>query len=77
MELVGLVAKPISLSLRLFGNLYAGELIFILIALLTLNAASSSVASAATLGVAQFLLSLARSIFHIWSLLCKPLFSWC
>ncbi len=27
-------AKPISLSLRLFGNLYAGELIFILIALL-------------------------------------------
>ncbi|MHA7841325.1 MAG: F0F1 ATP synthase subunit A [Gammaproteobacteria bacterium] len=28
------VAKPISLSLRLFGNLYAGELIFILIALL-------------------------------------------
>jgi F-type H+-transporting ATPase subunit a len=28
------VAKPISLGLRLFGNLYAGELIFILIALL-------------------------------------------
>lgn len=28
------LAKPISLSLRLFGNLYAGELIFILIALL-------------------------------------------
>lgn len=27
-------AKPISLSLRLFGNMYAGELIFILIALL-------------------------------------------
>ncbi|PCI37736.1 MAG: F0F1 ATP synthase subunit A [Thiotrichales bacterium] len=28
------IAKPISLSLRLFGNLYAGELIFILIAAL-------------------------------------------
>ena len=28
------IAKPISLGLRLFGNLYAGELIFILIALL-------------------------------------------
>lgn len=28
------IAKPISLALRLFGNLYAGELIFILIALL-------------------------------------------
>ncbi len=28
------LAKPVSLGLRLFGNLYAGELIFILIALL-------------------------------------------
>jgi len=28
------IAKPVSLGLRLFGNLYAGELIFILIALL-------------------------------------------
>ncbi len=28
------IAKPLSLGLRLFGNLYAGELIFILIALL-------------------------------------------
>ena len=42
LELVGLIAKPISLALRLFGNLYAGELIFILIALLTLNAANDS-----------------------------------
>jgi len=33
LELVALLAKPISLGLRLFGNLYAGELIFILIAL--------------------------------------------
>ncbi len=32
LELVSLLAKPLSLSLRLFGNLYAGELIFILIA---------------------------------------------
>ncbi len=65
LELVGLIAKPISLALRLFGNLYAGELIFILIALLTLNATSTSVAGTATLGVAQFLLALAWSIFHI------------
>lgn len=33
LETVTLIAKPISLGLRLFGNLYAGELIFILIAL--------------------------------------------
>ncbi len=65
LELVGLIAKPISLALRLFGNLYAGELIFILIALLTLNSSTGSVATTTTLGVAQFALSLAWSIFHI------------
>ena len=66
LELVGLIAKPISLSLRLFGNLYAGELIFILIALLTLNASqSTSVVTTTTLGITQFLLALAWSIFHI------------
>ena len=36
LEFVSLLAKPISLSLRLYGNMYAGELIFILIALLGL-----------------------------------------
>jgi len=65
LEFVGLIAKPISLSLRLFGNLYAGELIFILIALLTLNAASTSLVGTLTLGTTQFILSLAWSIFHI------------
>lgn len=34
LESIGLLAKPVSLGLRLFGNLYAGELIFILIALM-------------------------------------------
>ncbi len=34
LEVVALVAKPLSLSLRLFGNMFAGELIFILIALI-------------------------------------------
>jgi len=32
LETVALLAKPVSLGLRLFGNMYAGELIFILIA---------------------------------------------
>ena len=45
------LAKPISLALRLFGNLYAGELIFILIALLP--------------AFVQPLLSLPWAIFHI------------
>ena len=34
LEFVSLVAKPLSLGLRLFGNMYAGEMIFILIALM-------------------------------------------
>jgi len=36
LELVSFLSKPLSLSLRLFGNMYAGELIFILIGLLGL-----------------------------------------
>ena len=66
LESVQLLARPISLSLRLFGNLYAGELIFILLALLTLHAGpSSSVAGTESMGLAQFMLSLGWSIFHI------------
>lgn len=34
LEIVGLVVKPFSLAMRLFGNMFAGEVIFILIALL-------------------------------------------
>lgn len=34
LEIIGLLTKPLSLALRLFGNMYAGEVIFILIALL-------------------------------------------
>ncbi|MEM7218358.1 MAG: F0F1 ATP synthase subunit A [Pseudomonadota bacterium] len=34
LESVTLIAKPISLGLRLFGNMYAGEMIFVLIAIL-------------------------------------------
>jgi F-type H+-transporting ATPase subunit a len=36
LEGAALIAKPISLSLRLFGNMYAGELIYILIAMMGL-----------------------------------------
>ncbi len=44
------IAKPISLSLRLFGNMYAGEMVFILIALL---------------GIWQLPLALPWALFHI------------
>ena len=61
-------AKPISLALRLFGNLYAGELIFILIALFTLGETVSSVVTGAgpiVLFVAQIFLGLVWAIFHV------------
>jgi F-type H+-transporting ATPase subunit a len=57
------LAKPLSLGLRLFGNMFAGELVFLLIALLS---------GAATLGVGlliwfplQVVLDLGWLIFHI------------
>jgi F-type H+-transporting ATPase subunit a len=34
LELISLFTKPVSLALRLFGNMYAGEVVFILIALM-------------------------------------------
>lgn len=50
LESVALLAKPLSLSLRLFGNLFAGELIFILIAIL---------------GIWQLPLHFAWAVFHL------------
>ena len=50
LEVVAFVARPVSLSLRLFGNMYAGELIFILIALI---------------GIWQLPLHFGWAVFHI------------
>ena len=58
------LAKPLSLGLRLFGNMYAGEVIFILLACFTLNYSIGSLGS--NIGfVSQVLLSTAWTIFHI------------
>ena len=56
--------RPISLSLRLFGNMYAGELIFILIAVMTLGA-SLAHASTWALGFGQLIAGTAWTLFHI------------
>lgn len=64
LEGVNLIAKPISLALRLFGNMYAGEMIFILIALMGGAWAGMSMGSATLYG-SQILLSLGWAIFHI------------
>lgn len=64
LEGVALLSKPVSLSLRLFGNMYAGEMIFILIALMGGAWASASIGSMTLFG-SQILLSLGWAIFHI------------
>lgn len=51
LETVSLLAKPVSLGMRLFGNMYAGEFVFIL--------------SAAMLGTWQAIGSVPWAIFHI------------
>jgi F-type H+-transporting ATPase subunit a len=64
LEGVNLIAKPISLALRLFGNMYAGEMIFILIALMGGAWAGFSMGGLTLYG-SQILLSLGWAIFHI------------
>jgi len=64
LETVALVAKPLSLSLRLFGNMYAGELMFILIALM-FGAMMSSLVANLALGIVGGLLHFAWAVFHI------------
>ncbi len=62
------VARPISLALRLFGNLYAGELIFILIAVFTYGQTLESTwqgAGGILLFLLQVVLGLIWAIFHI------------
>ena len=51
LEIVGLIAKPVSLALRLFGNMYSGEMVFIIISLLPFYL--------------QWTLSVPWAIFHI------------
>ncbi len=57
LEGINLLSKPLSLSLRLFGNLYAGEMIFILIALMY--------GHNLVLDLSGGLLQVAWAIFHI------------
>lgn len=57
LEMVALLAKPLSLSLRLYGNMFAGEMIFILIALMY--------GGGWAIGIFGGFLQLGWAIFHI------------
>jgi len=64
LEFVAMLAKPLSLSLRLFGNMYAGELMFILIALM-FGAMMSSLIANLAIGLLGGLLHFVWAVFHI------------
>jgi F-type H+-transporting ATPase subunit a len=59
LKLVEEIAKPLSLSFRLFGNMFAGEVIFLLIAFLLLGGGPVGMA-------AGFFVGLAWTIFHLF-----------
>jgi len=59
LKLVEEFAKPLSLSFRLFGNMFAGEVIFLLIAFLLLSGGAVSMA-------VGFFVGLGWSAFHLF-----------
>jgi F-type H+-transporting ATPase subunit a len=66
LEVVPFLARPISLSLRLYGNLFAGEMIFLLLAALSLAGVQQlHHVSGWIFVVVQFVLALAWAIFHL------------
>ena len=61
------LARPVSLGLRLFGNMYAGEMIFMLLALLTLSTGFGHIISLGGIfgTIGHFVLGLAWALFHL------------
>lgn len=65
LNLVEYVAKTVSLGMRLFGNMYAGELLFFLIALLGGFAMSMGVVGGSLSVLGQVVAGLCWWLFHI------------
>ena len=63
MQIIEFIAKTVSHGMRLFGNMYAGELIFLLIALM--GGAWSLSGTGIGLAIAHIIAGTAWSIFHI------------
>jgi F-type H+-transporting ATPase subunit a len=59
------LAKPVSLALRLFGNMFAGEVLFILMVLLAGAWTWSSIGTSSLAMIGHVVLSLGWGIFHI------------
>ncbi len=67
LESVTTLARPLSLALRLFGNIFAGEMIFVLLALLTLVHGYAMLESFSGWGLAimQVVLTFCWEVFHL------------
>jgi len=67
LNLIEHIARPVSLALRLFGNMYAGEMIFLLLALFTIGKGAEGLLTLGGIAgfVGQSILGLAWAIFHI------------
>jgi F-type H+-transporting ATPase subunit a len=63
MQVIEFIAKTVSHGMRLFGNMYAGELIFLLIALM--GGAWSVTATGIGLAIGHVIAGTAWAIFHI------------
>lgn len=67
LEIVPLLARPLSLSLRLYGNLFAGEMIFLLLATLSLAGLHQlSTSSGLFYMVLQILLAVVWTLFDLF-----------
>jgi F-type H+-transporting ATPase subunit a len=65
MQIVEFIAKTVSHGMRLFGNMYAGELIFLLIALLGGAWGTMGVGGAVGLSILHIVAGWAWAVFHI------------
>ena len=66
LEIIPFLARPISLSLRLYGNLFAGEMIFLLLAVLSLKGLQTLTSfSGWVFVVLQFILAFVWGVFHL------------
>jgi F-type H+-transporting ATPase subunit a len=65
LNIIELLAKPVSLAMRLFGNMYAGELVFLLIALLGAGLFTHFSGGAVAGFIGQVVAGSGWAIFHI------------
>jgi F-type H+-transporting ATPase subunit a len=65
MQIIEFVAKTVSHGMRLFGNMYAGELIFLLIAMMGAAWGSLGIGGSVGLAAGHIVAGFAWAVFHI------------